>query len=368
MTRAAIIEELGAPLVVSEIDVLPPAPGEVAVRIAASGICHSDVSVQNGKVATPFPIVPGHEGAGVVTAIGEGVRGIDVGDHVVLSWLPECGSCYWCLRGEGYLCATGLATSNSAIMVDGTHRLFRDGQGLYQMNALGTFSENIVVPASSAIPIHKSVDLRLAALLGCGVLTGVGAAMRTATIRPGDSVAVIGCGGVGLNVIQGARFAEADTIVAVEMNPDKRQLAMELGATHVVDPAVGDPVEQIKDLTDGRGADVVFEVIGAEQTITQSVRASRRGGQTILVGIPGPDVYLKVRALIGVVLQAKDIRGSWYGSCHPREDIPILLELYESGSLKLDKLISTELSLDEVNKGFELLQSGTVARSIIVFD
>lgn len=368
MARVAVLEELGAPLVISEVDIRPPGPGEVAVRIAASGICHSDLSVKTGSVSVAFPIVPGHEGAGVVTALGAGVTGVEVGDHVVLSWLPECGRCYWCLRGEGFLCSEGLITSNSGLMIDGTHRMFRGDQGLYQLNALGTFAEETVVPASSVIPIHKSLDLKLAALLGCGVLTGVGAATRTATIKPGDSVAVIGCGGVGLNVIQGARLAEAETIIAVEMNEAKRALALELGATHAVDPNAGDSVEQIKDLTDGRGVDVAFEVIGLEQTINQAVRASRRGGQTILVGIPAPDVYLKVRALVGMVLQAKDIRGSWYGSCHPREDIPVLLELYETGSLQLDRLISTELTLDDVNHGFELLESGSVARSVIVFD
>lgn len=369
MTRAAILKELASPLSVETVEVLPPAPGEVKVRLAASGICHSDLSLQQGHVVVPMPVIPGHEGAGVVTDIGPGVEGVFVGDHVVLSWLPECGTCYWCRRGEGFLCAEGQAISNASTMLDGTCRIFaEDGTALHQMSALGTFSEEIVVPARSVVPIHESLDLKLAALLGCGVLTGVGAATRTASIQRGDSVAVIGCGGVGLNVIQGARFAGAETIVAVEPNESKRSLAFELGATHAVDPMETDALEYIKELTDGRGVDVAFEVIGAEATITQAIRASRRGGQTVLVGIPSADTYVKVRALAGVVLQAKDIRGCWYGSCRPREDVPILLELYENGALKLDQLISTELPLSDINAGFQMLEDGTVARAVVVYD
>lgn len=368
MTRAAILKELNSPLIVEEVDLSPPKTGEVSVRIAASGICHSDLSLQRGHVVVPLPVVPGHEGAGVITAVGPGVTDVQVGDHVVLSWLPECGTCYWCQRGEGFLCAEGQAISNASTMLDGTHRLHQDGVGIYQMSALGTFAEEVVVPARSVVPIHKSLDLRLAALLGCGVLTGVGAATRTAQIRRGDSVAVIGCGGVGLNVIQGSRFAGAETIIAVEPNEAKRLLAKDLGATHAVDPDDGDVVAQIQELTGGRGVDVAFEVIGAEATINQAIRASRRGGQAVLVGIPSADTYVKVRALAGVVLQAKTIKGCWYGSCRPREDVPILMELYESGALKLDQLISAELTLDEINKGFDMLSGGTVARSVIVYD
>ena len=367
MTKAAVIAGIDQPLEIRDVEVETPRAGEVKVRMAASGVCHSDLSVQNGTLYNALPAVIGHEGAGVIEEVGEGVTGLAPGDHVVISWVPQCGTCFFCTRDQGYLCENANLALSTGGMLDGTPRFSLDGQPVHHMAAAGTFTETTVVPATGAVKIPKEIDLKVAALIGCGVLTGVGAALNTADIRKDDSVAVIGCGGVGLNVIQGARIAGAGEIVAVDMNETKLQMAKEFGATVTVNASQGDPVSKVMELTGQRGVDVAFEVIGLQQTIDQTITLARRGGQAILVGVPRMDVLVTVPAFIGLVLQEKTIKGCWYGSSNVHRDVPKLVELYQQGELKLDELISREIGLEQVNEALEAMKTGEVARSVIVF-
>jgi Zn-dependent alcohol dehydrogenase len=367
MTRAAVLTTVGAPLeVLNDVEVDEPGPGEVRIAVAASGICHSDLSAQNGDVAFRLPVVLGHEGSGVVEAVGPDVTRVRPGDHVVVSWVPACGRCFHCLRNEQYLCDAAQQAMLSGGMPDGTTRMSHAGKALHQMAVAGTFSERIVVPEAGAIPIPSSVDLHTAALIGCGVLTGVGAAINTASIEPGDTVAVIGCGGVGLNVVQGSVMAGAGRVIAIDRQPSKLALAIRFGASDVVDAGAVDVAAAVADLTGGRGPDVVFEVIGLQTTITQAVRLARRGGQVVLVGAPAHDVRLDVRVFAGLVTQAKTIRGCWYGSSNPARDVARLLALHAGGRLRLDDLVSRRIALDEINEGLAAVAAGEVARVLVV--
>jgi NDMA-dependent alcohol dehydrogenase len=367
MPRAAICTAVGAPIEVAEVELDAPHAGEVRVRLGASGVCHSDLSIQNGTLLVAPPLVLGHEGAGVVEEVGEGVDTLQPGDEVVISWVPQCGVCFHCEREQGHLCESGAIPMQTGGLLDGTFRFSRDGQGLAQMASSGTFAEETVVPAIGAVKLDEKIPMTSAALIGCGVLTGFGAATNTASIRQGDTVAVVGCGGVGLNVIQGAKYAGAERIIAVDMVPYKLDLATQFGATDTVDASAGDPVGQVMELTGQRGADVAFEVIGLGQTIEQTIGMTRRGGQAILVGVPKMDVMLNVPAFFGVVLMEKTIKGSWYGSSNVQKDVPKLARLYSEGHLKLDELVSRTIGLDDVNEAFAAMEKGEVARSVITF-
>lgn len=368
MHRAAVLTEVGSPLEIrDDVEVEAPRAGELKIKVAASGVCHSDLSMQNGTLMTPLPVVLGHEGAGVVVEVGEGVTGLAVGDHVVVSWVPQCGECFYCRRGQPQLCELGTRPAATGGLLDGTTRLTSGGRPLFQMAAAGTFSEYAVIPEIGAVKIDPDVDLRVAALLGCGVLTGVGAALNTARIRSGDMVAVIGCGGVGLNVIQGARLAGAGEVIAVDTAPGKLEMARGFGATAAVDASAADPVGAVMELSSQRGVDVAFEVVGLGPTIEQALTMTRRGGQTVLVGVPRLDVMVSLPAFLGVVLAEKTISGCWYGSSDVRRDVPRLLELWRQGALRLEELISREIRLDGVNDAFAAMGSGEVARSVIVF-
>jgi S-(hydroxymethyl)glutathione dehydrogenase/alcohol dehydrogenase len=367
MTKAAVLTGTDQPLEVrDDIEVAPPKAGEIKLRMAASGVCHSDLSVQNGTIPLPTPIVLGHEGAGVVEEVGEGVTRIKPGDHVVVSWVPQCGGCYFCQRGQGYLCDMA-AMQMTGGLTDGTTRFTSSGSPLMQMAMAGTFSEVSIIPEISAVKVPDDVPLTSAALIGCAVLTGVGAALNTARIRKGDTVAVVGCGGVGLNVIQGARIAGAGEIIAVDMNETKLQMAKDFGATQGVNASQGDPVAAVMGLTGQRGADVAFEVIGLDQTILQTLMMTRKGGEAVLVGVPRMDVMLNVPAALSFVYTAKTLTGCWYGSSNVHEDVPKLIELYKKGELKLDELISRQIGLDGVNDAFEAMKTGEVARSVIAY-
>jgi S-(hydroxymethyl)glutathione dehydrogenase / alcohol dehydrogenase len=285
----------------------------------------------------------------------------------VISWIPQCRDCYFCQGGQGHLCDVGLPTIATGSLLDGTPRFLRDGQPLLQMSASGTFTESTVVPAMSAVKIDKDIPLTAAALIGCGVLTGFGAARNTADIREGDTVAVIGCGGVGLNVIQGAKHSGAERIIAIDMVDGKLQTAGKFGATDLVNARDEDSIAKVMELTGQRGADVAFEVIGLGPTIEQTIAMTRRGGQSILVGVPKMDVNVNIPAFFGVVLQEKTIKGCWYGSSNVHTDVPKLARLYTEGELKLDELISREITLDQVNEAFRAMEAGEVARSVIVY-
>lgn len=358
--RAAVWTSTDRPLEVMDLDLVAVGPGMVKVRLAASGVCHTDLSIARGNLDHPAPAVIGHEGAGVVEEIGDGVTAVQPGDHVVLSWIAQCGACYPCRRGQGHVCEAyprGQAPTP-----------FRLGdEHVHQMMTTGTFSEVTIVPEGGAVRIDHDVPLHLAALIGCGVLTGAGAALNTASIVEGDRVAVFGCGGVGLNTIQGARIAGAGTIVAVDTNPAKLELGRRFGATHLVNAADADAVDALRDLTGGRGVDVAFEVIGNATTVAQALAATRRAGQTVLVGVTPDHVTLPLN-LLGFVRSAIELRACYYGSANVRVDVPRLLELWRSGDLLLDELVTDEITLDGIEDAFAAIEAGTATRSVIRYD
>jgi NDMA-dependent alcohol dehydrogenase len=368
MTRAAVLRTIGAPLTIEDIEVESPHPGEVAVRIAASGVCHSDLSMQNGKIPFPLPAVLGHEGAGVVEAVGDGVTSVAPGDHVVISWVPQCGTCFFCAYGQPELCEIGRRGMAKGGMLDGTSRLSRGEETLFQMNVCGTFTELTVTPEQSVVKIDPDMPLDRAALIGCGVLTGFGAVKNAGRVRAGDTVAVLGCGGVGLNAIQGARHAGAERIIAVDRFDTKLALARRFGATDTVDATAGDPVAAVKELTGGRGVDAAFEVVGTKTTIEQTIRMTRRGGRAVLVGMPSFDLKLELAVGIDLFLMERSIAASMYGGSDVRRDVPMLVDLYQRGDLELDALISRRIGLDGVNDAFIAMEAGAVARSVITFD
>jgi S-(hydroxymethyl)glutathione dehydrogenase/alcohol dehydrogenase len=360
--RAAVLYEFDAPLVVEELELDPPKAGEVLVRMAASGVCHSDLHVVKGIHPTDLPVVLGHEGAGIVEEVGPEVRGLSPGDHVLLSWLPYCGHCAQCVRGRLNRCEN--VAWYDATLEDGTCRFHRNGQRIHHYNT-SSFAERSVVPAQTAVRVDPDLPLSELALMGCAVMTGVGAVLNTARVRPGDTVAVVGCGGVGLNAVQGARIAGASRIVAVDVVRSKLDLALELGATDAVDAGEGDPVEAVRDLVPG-GVDHAFEALGRPETIETTLGLTGRGGQSVLIGMAPPDARVPLDALT-VTLEERCVRGSWYGSCVPLRDFPLLVDLYRDGRLRLDPMI-VRCGLDDVNEAFSRMEAGETARSVIVYD
>jgi S-(hydroxymethyl)glutathione dehydrogenase / alcohol dehydrogenase len=359
--RAAVLHEFGSPLVVEDLQVDPPRAGELGVRMAASGVCHSDLHVAQGVHPTSLPVVLGHEGAGVVEEVGPGVAGFTPGDHVLLTWLPYCGHCAQCVRGRPNICEN--TAWYDATLEDGTCRFQLDGRQVHHYNT-SSFAERSVVPARTAVKVDPTLPLSELALMGCAVMTGVGAVLNTARVRPGDTVAVVGCGGVGLNVVQGARIAGAGKIVAVDLVESKLELARELGATAVVDAGAGDPVDAVHELVPG-GVDHAFEALGRPETIETALSLTGRGGQALLIGMAPPDARVRLDALTAT-LEERAVRGSWYGSCVPLRDIPLLVELYRDGRLRLAPLIS-RCGLEDVNDAFRRMQAGETARSVIVY-
>jgi S-(hydroxymethyl)glutathione dehydrogenase/alcohol dehydrogenase len=359
--QAAVLHRFGQPLTVEELELDPPKSGEVLVRMAASGVCHSDLHVAQGVHPTSLPVVLGHEGAGVVEEVGPAVAGVAPGDHVLLTWLPYCGHCRQCARGWPNRCEN--TAWYDATMEDGTCRFHSNGQPVHHYNT-SSFAQRSVVPARTAIKVDPSLPLTELALMGCAVMTGVGAVLNTAKVRPGDTVAVVGCGGVGLNVVQGARIAGASTIIAIDIVPSKLELARELGATAVVDAGQSPPVEAVAELVPG-GVDYAFEALGRPQTIETAIGLTGRGGQAILIGMAPPDARVAIDALT-TTLEERCVRGSWYGSCMPLRDIPLLVDLYREGRLRLDSLI-TPCGLEDVNRAFARMEAGETARSVIVY-
>jgi S-(hydroxymethyl)glutathione dehydrogenase / alcohol dehydrogenase len=359
--RAAVLHEFGQPLAVEELELDPPKAGEVLVRMVASGVCHSDLHVVLGTHPTALPVVLGHEGAGVVEEIGSGVVGLNRGDHVLLTWLPYCGHCRQCARGWPNLCEN--TAWYDSTLEDGTCRFHMNGQPVHHYNT-SSFAERSVVPARTAIKVDPSLPLAELALMGCAVMTGVGAVLNTARVRPGDTVAVVGCGGVGLNVVQGARIAGAGAIVAVDIVAAKLELAGELGATALVDASHGAAVDAVHELVPG-GVDHAFEALGRPETIETALALTGRGGQAVLIGMAPPAARIGLDALT-MTLEERCVRGSWYGSCVPLRDIPLLIDLYRDGRLRLDPLITT-CGLEDVNDAFARMRAGETARSVIVY-
>lgn len=365
--RAAVLHRANEPLTIEEVDIAPPRQGEVLVRMVASGVCHSDYHPVLGEWTVGLPIVLGHEGAGVVEEIGPGVEGVAPGDHVILSWAPNCRRCFYCTIGRPALCELMARTAALSTMFDGTTRLSLDGRQVYQFAGTGTFGSYAVVPESGAIPISKEMPLDRAALIGCAVTTGVGAVTNTARVEAGASVMVIGCGGVGLSCIQGASLSSAHPIIAVDTNDAKLAQARALGATHTVNPRMQDPIEVAASLTAGRGVDYAFEAIGLAQTIEQAYEAIRPGGTAVVVGQVPEGVRISIDPYV-MSDREKTLKGSNYGSARPTIDFPRLVHLYLSGKLKLDEMVTRVIRLDEINGAFDAMAAGEVVRSVIQFE
>jgi len=363
--RAAVLERTGGSLTVEELELAPPGPGEVLVRLHASGVCHSDFNAIDGTAETRCPAVLGHEGAGVVEAVGEGVRRVATGDHVALSWAPSCGECAECLRNLPQLCSTAWPAMGTGGLMDGTTRLSRDGEPVYHYSFLSTFAEACVVPERSCVPIPREVPFEIAGLVGCAVTTGVGAVWRTAGVRPGDRVAVIGCGGVGLSAVMAAVAVGAEPVVAVDAAASKLDVAREFGATGAVLWA-GSPeasAEAVREAAGG-GVDYAIEATGRPEAMLAAFLSTRARGAAVLIGIPREDAVLPLPA-ITIPRMERRVLGSIYGSSWPERDFPQTLRLYLAGRLPLDRLVSHRLPLDEVGHGFELMRSGEALRVVL---
>jgi S-(hydroxymethyl)glutathione dehydrogenase/alcohol dehydrogenase len=359
--KAAILEAYGQPLNVTDVDLAPPQKGEVRVGIRATGVCHSDLSIAQGKVPYPTPCILGHEAAGEVLEVGDGVTRVKPGDHVVTMWTPMCGDCYMCRRGQTHLCEGVRAMG---MMDDGTSRLSKDGKLILHGINSATFAEEAIFRDFALVKIADDVPFDVASVVGCGVLTGVGAAINTAKLRPGESVAVIGCGGVGINVIQGARLAGAFPIIAIDTIESKLDMAERFGATHRVNAADVEAVPAVLELTSARGVDAAFEVVGAPALERQAFDMTRRGGRAVFVGMAGLTDEVTLPSMF-LALGEKNVLGCYYGSCDPKRDIPLFLDLWKAGKLDLEGLVSQTSKLDDVNGAFEDMESGKVIRTVL---
>ena len=373
-TQAAVLYALAQPrpyaasqpLAVEEVELEGPGTGEVLVELVAAGLCHSDLSVIDGSRPRPLPMVLGHEAAGIVREVGPGVSDLRPGDHVVFSFVPMCGRCFYCATGRPALCERGNRANMDGCLLNGRRHL-RTAQGdpIHHHLGVSAFARYSVAVQESLIAIDPSVPLERAALFGCAVITGIGAVINTARVEPGAAVAVWGLGGVGLSVVMGARLAGAWPIVAIDLLESKLELACRLGASHTVNAAPGDPVAAVRDLTGG-GAHYSFEAAGNEQVLIQAYRATRRGGTTVTVGLPSRERLFSVPVL-SITSEERTIKGSFMGSAVPRRDIPRLLALYQAGLLPVELLVSRTIGLEQINEGFDALASGEAVRQIVRF-
>lgn len=362
--KAAVMRENNQPLIIEEVSIDKPGPNELLVRTVASGICHSDLHVLEGGLPMPAPCVLGHEPAGIVEEVGSDVKGFEKGDHVIGCLNAWCGECEWCLKGQPYLC---MAPSVMSRPEGEAPRLAQaDGSPMGQF-ALSSFAEMMLTHERAWVKIREDMPLDRAALIGCGVTTGVGAALRTAQVEPGASCAIIGCGGVGLSALQGSRIAGAGRIFAVDNMAWKLDLARKLGATDTIDASAGDPIAQIMEATGGIGVDYAFECIGLVPTIQQAVMMAKKGGAAVLVGVLPITKTVELSASL-ITLQEKRVLGSFMGSNRFRLDMPSYVDFYLDGRLMLDEMISQRIPLEDVNPAFDQMRKGEVARSVIVFD
>ena len=363
--RAAVLHAAGQKLDVTHVDVQDPMPGEVLVRMAVGGVCHSDLHIMTGHLNASLPAILGHEGSGVVAEVGAGVTAVKPGDHVIPLWRLSCGSCDYCAGGRPALCEEGTQIRMTGRLLDGTSRFRLGGAEIKHFAGVSTFSEYSVIPAGALLKIPADFPLEKAALLGCGVITGVGAAFN-APVTPGSSVAVFGTGGVGLNVIQGAAIAGAEKIIAVDLLDTKLDYARRFGATHTVNASTGDPVKQVRDLAGGKGVDFAFEVVGLSKTMRQAYDSLRKRGKAIIVGVSPNTNEVSVPTL-SLVYEERVLTGSLYGSARPKTDIPMLMNLYQAGKLKLDELLTRTYPFEQINEAYEALERGEVARSVVLY-
>lgn len=363
MPRAVVLGDSGDQLRVEDLDLADVGPDQVRVRIAAAGVCHSDLHVwQAGAPGMQHPLVLGHEGAGEVVAVGSDVLGLCVGDHVVLCTIAQCGDCMWCRNGQATLCRTYAKTATGTLP-DGSSPFSLGGEPVGQMAGIGCWSTEVVVHERSAVRIEDSIPLTSAALLGCAVVTGFGAVSNSADVKPGDTMAVLGCGGVGLSAVQAGRIAGAGRIIAIDVNPRKLKLALELGATDAIDSSDCDPVEQVNERTSQLGTEFAFDFVGTGATARAALQMARRGGTLILTGLAHPELAFSINDLIR---SGRTIKGNTMGMGAFRSEYPKLVDLYREGALRLDELISQRLSIEQVDVAFAAMEGGDVARSVLV--
>ncbi|HEY2299094.1 MAG TPA: S-(hydroxymethyl)mycothiol dehydrogenase [Jatrophihabitans sp.] len=356
--RAVVSLAKGEPVRIETIVVPDPGPGEALVQVQACGVCHTDLHYREGGINDDFPFLLGHEASGVVEAVGDGVTDVAPGDFVILNWRAVCGQCRACRRGRPQYCFNTHNAAQAMTLTDGTK--------LSPALGIGAFAEKTLVHAGQCTKVDPSVRPEVAGLLGCGVMAGLGAAINTAGVTRGDSVAVIGCGGVGCAAIAGANLAGASTIIAVDIDDRKLATARELGATHSVNSKTTDPVEAVRALTGGNGADVVVEAVGHPETYQQAFYARDLAGTVVLVGVPTPDMRLEM-PLLDFFSRGGALKSSWYGDCLPSRDFPMLIDLHLQGRLPLDKFVTETISLDDVEQAFDAMHRGDVLRSVVVF-
>jgi alcohol dehydrogenase len=371
--RAAVLEEMGRPLPyatsqplsIDWVELSPPGRGEILIRLAASGLCHSDLSVIDGNRPRPTPMVLGHEAAGTVEEIGEDVDGLARGDKVVLVFVPSCGHCLPCAEGRPALCEPGAAANTAGTLLSGARRLRRNAHDLHHHLGVSAFAEYATVSARSVVRIDPAFPLDIAALFGCAVLTGVGAVTNTAGVKPGTTVAVIGLGGVGLSSVLGARASGAARILAIDLADDKLSTAQKLGATDTFNASDPDCAEAVREATSG-GVDFAFELAGSARAMELAYRITRRGGMTVTAGLPPPDAAMAL-PLVNLVAEERTVRGSYIGTAVPRRDLPRYMALYTRGLLPVDQLMTHRIGLDDINAGFDRLHAGGAIRQIVTF-
>src|SRR5690349_22551209 len=357
--RGVVALKKGAPVTVETILVPDPGPGEAVVKVQACGVCHTDLHYREGGINDEFPFLLGHEAAGVVEAVGEGVTNVAPGDYVILNWRAVCGNCRSCLRGRPWYCFSTFNAAQKMTLLDGTE--------LSPALGIGAFADKTLVHAGQCTKVDASAPATAAGLLGCGVMAGIGAAINTGNVGRGDSVAVFGCGGVGNAAIAGAALAGATTIIGVDLDDRKLVWAKEFGATHTVNSGQTDPVEAIKSLTGGFGADVVIEAVGLPNVYEQAFYARDLAGTVVLVGVPRPDMTIEL-PFLEVFGRGGALKSSWYGDCLPTRDFPTMIGLYRQGRLPLDKFVSEEIGIDDVEAAFSKMEHGEVLRSVVTLD
>ena len=355
--KGVVAKSKGDPVAIEMIEVPNPGPGEVLIDVKACGVCHTDLHYREGAINDEFPFLLGHEAAGIVEEVGEGVSDLNPGDFVILNWRAVCGHCRSCRRGRPWNC---FATHNA------TQKMTLDSKELSPALGIGAFAEKTLVAAGQATKVNPAAKPEVAGLIGCGVMAGLGAAMNTGQVSRGDSVAVFGCGGVGDAAIEGSRLAGAHTIIAVDIDDKKLEWAKEFGATHVVDSTKVDPIEAIREITDGNGVDVAIEAIGLPVTYEQAFYSRDLAGTVVLVGVPNPEMKIEL-PMIEIFGRGGTLKSSWYGDCLPSRDFPMLIDLYLQGRLELDRFVSETIGLDEVEEAFHKMERGEVLRSVVVF-
>jgi S-(hydroxymethyl)mycothiol dehydrogenase len=354
--RAVVAKEKGKPVSIETIVVPDPGPGEALVRVQACGVCHTDLHYREGAINNDFPFLLGHEASGIVESVGPGVTNVGPGDFVVLNWRAVCGNCRSCLRGRPWYC---FSTFNAS------QKMTLDERALSPALGIGAFAEKTLVAAGQCTKVNPAASPAAAGLIGCGVMAGLGAAMNTAAVSRGDTVAVFGCGGVGNAAIAGARLAGARTIIGIDIDDKKLAWATEFGATHTINSTREDPVARVREMTEGNGADVCIEAIGLPQTYEQAFFARDLAGTVVLVGVPNPTMKIEL-PLIEVFGRGGSLKSSWYGDCLPTRDFPMLIDLHLQGRLDLDRFVSEEIALDQVEEAFHRMERGEVLRSVVV--